>query len=71
MIEYKAVPSGLDISRRVVDCLEAAAPRDYDPGERPGSFGKSMISCRAGLPGLWMSCWWNWTSAMTPGSRRS
>lgn len=40
MIEYKAVPSGLDISRRVVDCLEAAAPRDYDPGERPRAIRK-------------------------------
>lgn len=35
MIDYKAVPSGLDISRRVVDCLENAAPVGYLPGERP------------------------------------
>lgn len=40
MIEYKAVPSGLDISRRVVDCLEAAAPRGYDPGKRPRAIRK-------------------------------
>ena len=29
MIEYKAVPSGLELSRRIVDCLEDAAPREY------------------------------------------
>lgn len=40
MIEYKAVPSGLELSCRVVDCLEAAAPRDYDPGERPRAIRK-------------------------------
>ena len=34
MIDYKAVPSGLDISRRVVDCLEAAAPAAYRYEER-------------------------------------
>ena len=34
MIDYKAVPSGLDISRRIVDCLEAAAPAVYQNGER-------------------------------------
>lgn len=28
MIDYKAVPSGLEISRRIADCLEAAAPVD-------------------------------------------
>ena len=35
MIDYKAVPSGLELSRRIADCLEASAPRGYDPGERP------------------------------------
>ena len=35
MIEYKAVPSGQELSRRIADCLEAAAPRNYDPAERP------------------------------------
>lgn len=34
MIDYKAVPSGLDISRRVVDCLEAATPVGYRFEER-------------------------------------
>ncbi len=34
MIEYKAVPGGLELSRRIVDGLEAAAPADYRPGER-------------------------------------
>jgi uncharacterized protein YjbI with pentapeptide repeats len=34
MIDYKAVPSGLDISRRVVDCLEADAPAAYQNSER-------------------------------------
>ena len=33
MIEYKAVPSGLELSRRIVDCLEDAAPREYQLGE--------------------------------------
>lgn len=35
MIDYKAVSSGLELSRRAVDCLEEMAPRSYDPGERP------------------------------------
>lgn len=35
MTDYKAVPSGLELSRRIADCLEASAPRGYDPGERP------------------------------------
>lgn len=35
MIDYKAVPSGLELSRRVVDCLETAAHQGYDPGARP------------------------------------
>ena len=35
MTDYKAVPSGLEIARRIADCLEAAAPRNYDPAERP------------------------------------
>lgn len=34
MNDYKAVPSGLEISRRVIDCLEAAAPAGYLPDER-------------------------------------
>ena len=34
MNDYKAVPSGLDISRRVADCLEAAAAVGYLPNER-------------------------------------
>lgn len=34
MIEYKAVPSGLEISRRIVDCLEAAAPCGYQFDQR-------------------------------------
>ena len=34
MMNYKAVPSGLDISRRVADCLEASAITGYQPGER-------------------------------------
>ena len=34
MNDYKAVPSGLDISRRIADCLEAAAPMGYLPNER-------------------------------------
>lgn len=33
MIEYKAVPSGLELSRRIKDCLEDAAPREYQFGE--------------------------------------
>lgn len=40
MIEYKAVPSGMDISRRVVDCLEDSAPQGYAPGERPSTICK-------------------------------
>lgn len=35
MIEYKAVPSGLEIACRIADCLEAVAPRNYDPTKRP------------------------------------
>ena len=35
MIDYKAVPSGLELSRRIADCLEASAPRGYAPDERP------------------------------------
>lgn len=34
MSEYKAVPSGLEISQRAADCLEAAAPRGYQYNER-------------------------------------
>lgn len=34
MNDYKAVSSGLDISRRIADCLEAAAPMGYLPNER-------------------------------------
>ena len=34
MNDYKAVPSGLNISRRIADCLEAAAPAGYPPNER-------------------------------------
>lgn len=34
MNDYKAVPSGLNISRRIVYCLEAAAPAGYLPNER-------------------------------------
>ena len=40
MIEYSAVPSGLEIVRRIADCLEASAPRGYDPGERPRAIQK-------------------------------
>lgn len=40
MIEYKAVPSGLEISRRIADCLETASPRDHDSGERPRAIRK-------------------------------
>lgn len=35
MIDYKAVPSGLELSCRIADCLEASAPRGYAPNERP------------------------------------
>ena len=35
MNQYKSVPSGLEIARRIVDCLEASAPRGYTPDERP------------------------------------
>lgn len=35
MTEYKAVPSGLELSRRIVECLETSAHRDYGPNERP------------------------------------
>lgn len=35
MIDYKAVPSGLELSRLVVYYLEKLAPRSYDPDERP------------------------------------
>ena len=35
MIDYEAVPSGLELSRRIADCLEASAPRGYAPDERP------------------------------------
>ena len=35
MNQYKSVPSGLEIARRITDCLEAAAPQDYSPAERP------------------------------------
>lgn len=34
MIDYQAVPSGLDISCRIADCLEAAARREYQFGDR-------------------------------------
>lgn len=34
MSDYKAVPSGLEISQRAADCLEAAAPRGYQYNER-------------------------------------
>ena len=34
MINYKAVPSGLELSRRIADCLEASAPRGYTPDDR-------------------------------------
>ena len=34
MNDYKAVPSGLDISRRIADCLDAAAPMGYLLNER-------------------------------------
>ena len=34
MNDYKAVPSGLDISRRIAFCLEKAAPRGYECDER-------------------------------------
>ena len=40
MIEYKAVPSGLEIARRIADCLEASAPRGYEPDERPRAIQK-------------------------------
>ncbi len=40
MIEYKAVPSGLEISRRIVDCLEDSAPQGYAPGERSSTICK-------------------------------
>lgn len=33
MIGYKAVPSGLELSCRIKDCLEDAAPREYQFGE--------------------------------------
>jgi len=33
MIEYKAVPSGLELSCRIKQCLEDAAPREYQFGE--------------------------------------
>lgn len=33
-MNYKAVPSGLDISRRVADCLEQSAAVGYQPSER-------------------------------------
>lgn len=35
MIDYKPVSSGLDISRRIADCLEADAPQAYASSERP------------------------------------
>ena len=35
MIDYKAVPSGLELSRRIADCLEADAPQAYASSERP------------------------------------
>lgn len=35
MTDYKAVFSGLELSRRIADCLEASAPRGYTPDERP------------------------------------
>lgn len=34
MNEYKAVPSGMELSRRVVDCLEVSTPTGYQPDER-------------------------------------
>lgn len=34
MNEYKAVSSGLEISRHIADCLEAVAPTAYQPSER-------------------------------------
>lgn len=34
MLDYKIVPSGLEISRRAVDCLEAVAPVGYQFEER-------------------------------------
>lgn len=34
MNDYKAVPSGLNISRRIADCLEAAGSMGYLPNER-------------------------------------
>jgi len=34
MNDYRAVPSGLDISRRVIERLEDAAPNGYQSGER-------------------------------------
>lgn len=40
MTDYKAVPSGLELSRRIAACLEASAPRGYDPGERPRAIQK-------------------------------
>ena len=33
MIKYKAVPSGLELGCRIKDCLEDAAPREYQFGE--------------------------------------
>ena len=43
MTDYKAVPSGLELSRRIADCLEASAPRGYDPGERPRAIQESPL----------------------------
>lgn len=40
MIDYKAVPSGLDISRIIVYYLEKLTPRSYDPIERPRAIRK-------------------------------
>ncbi len=34
MSDYKAVPSGMELSQCVADCLEAAAHREYQFGER-------------------------------------
>lgn len=34
MNDYKAVPSGLELSRRVIERLEDAAPNGYQAGER-------------------------------------
>lgn len=35
MTDYKPVYSGMELSRRIADCLEASAAQDYSPAERP------------------------------------